>query len=264
MDVAPSKYWIKVWNDPNNPSQIPPAGAVLVYDGDGWNQWGHTAPALETSPAQATVVQQDGFAAPLVWVDGGWYSDKPAHYAVLRYDAPGTGPLRGWLIPRPDMMIQDPSDVVVQGEIVTEGDTELDAQERSMLEAAFRDSATAARLAQVAVDAIINGGTSMLYGAPLQKLIDDIPRRVAEYPVLRGGKKVHWIQDTADGTSLAMSLQQKVLPALAQDLKITPKSAMEAFEQALQGMAVNVTIGAAPTTAIQANPPMMQIEAPTA
>ena len=261
MDVAPSKYWIKIWNNPADPNQYPLPGDVLVYDGDGWNKWGHTAPALTTSPQQATVVQQDGFAAPLVWVDGGLYSDKPAHYAVLRYEAQGTGPLRGWLRPRPDMMIQDPADVVVQGEIVSE-EAELNSDERKMLESAYRDAATASRLAQVAVDAIIHGGTSMLYGASLQKLIDDIPRRVAQYPVLRGGKEVYWIQDTADGTSLAMSLQQKVLPALAQDLKITPKSALEAFQTALQGMAVNVSIGAAPTTAVQANPPLMQIEAP--
>lgn len=73
----------------------------------------------------------------------------------------------------------------------------------------------AANDAKAAKEAIIFGGKSMKYGAPIQNLVDDVPRRVAEYTVTRGGKKLTWIQDNADGTSAAIRTEAKVDALLA-------------------------------------------------
>lgn len=92
-------------------------------------------------------------------------------------------------------------------------------------------------------EALIDGGKSMLYGASIQKLIDDIPRRTAFYPVIRDGVKVAWIQDTADGVTMLENLQDKVLPAMAEALKIDPATVRSAFEDAVKGSKLSVTIG---------------------
>lgn len=99
LDAAPDEYWIRVDNDMNNPDLLPPRGALLIYGGRaGVNQWGHVAACLASDVNGCRVRQQDGFAAPLIYVDGGWYSNKPAHEAYLPHDGYGTGPLIGWLI----------------------------------------------------------------------------------------------------------------------------------------------------------------------
>lgn len=92
-------------------------------------------------------------------------------------------------------------------------------------------------------NALIRGGESMLYGASIQKLIDDVPRRVAEYPVLRNGKTVRWIQDTANGTTNTDVLINDVIPRLAEELKIDPAVVRGAFEEAVKGAQLTVTIG---------------------
>ncbi|MFJ4287964.1 M23 family metallopeptidase [Paenarthrobacter nicotinovorans] len=92
-------------------------------------------------------------------------------------------------------------------------------------------------------EALIDGGKSMLYGASIQKLIDDIPRRTAFFPVIRDGVKVAWIQDTADGVTMLENLQDKVLPAMAEALKIDPATVRTAFEDAVKGSQLTVTIG---------------------
>ena len=102
LDVAPDAYWIRYNNDPNDPNQLPQRGDVVVYAGDGYNQFGHTAVVLKATRDGMNLLQQDGFAAPLQFVDNNWYSNKPAHIAWLGYDQPGTGPMLGWLRPRPE------------------------------------------------------------------------------------------------------------------------------------------------------------------
>ncbi len=55
-------------------------------------------------------------------------------------------------------------------------------------------------------DAIFNGGTTMKYGASLQGLIDDIPRRVREeVAVTRGPVKTSLAQELADTNTHAMA-----------------------------------------------------------
>jgi hypothetical protein len=56
-------------------------------------------------------------------------------------------------------------------------------------------------------DAIFNGGPSMKYGASLQALVDDIPRRVWAAQVLRDGKTLSVLQDNAyTGTDVKTAL----------------------------------------------------------
>jgi hypothetical protein len=104
LDVAPDEFWIRTDNDPNNPNLIPSPGDVLVFAGSAINEWGHTAVCISADANGMWVVQQDGFAAPLVWADGNWYSNKPAHKAYLAYSSNGTGPIKGWLTPRPEKL----------------------------------------------------------------------------------------------------------------------------------------------------------------
>jgi hypothetical protein len=113
LDVAPDEYWIRI---DYFHGFVPQYGDVLVFAGDVYNQWGHTAVTLSATATRITVVQQDGFAAPLKWVDGAQYSDKPAHVAYLNYSANGTGPLMGVLRPRPEKLISIQLAGTVEGE----------------------------------------------------------------------------------------------------------------------------------------------------
>lgn len=119
---APDKYWEKIKNDPNKPDQLPEDGDVLVYGGSVSNEFGHTCINRKASKDGPYVLQQDGFAPPLVWVPvspgstkGNWYSDKPAHMAQLGWYMDGTGWITGWLRPRPEMVI----DVDKESPVVT-------------------------------------------------------------------------------------------------------------------------------------------------
>ena len=101
LDAAPDEYWTRI---DYYHGFIPERGDVLVYGGDQYNEWGHTAVTEAATNTYIDVLQQDGFGAPLKFVDGGWYSDKPAHRARLRYSQTGTGPLKGALRPRPEKL----------------------------------------------------------------------------------------------------------------------------------------------------------------
>ena len=105
LDRAPDAFWNRIDNDPNNPALIPERGDVVVFAGDGSNQWGHTAVVLTAGVHGITVIQQDGFAAPHQFVDGAWYSAKPAHVASLGYVQNGTGAVSGWLRPKAEKLL---------------------------------------------------------------------------------------------------------------------------------------------------------------
>lgn len=96
LDVAPDAYWHRIDNNPADPNQIPAPGDVLVFGG---SQWGHTAVTVSPAVDGVDVLQQDGFAAPHQYVDGAWYSAKPAHRARLSYTNSPGGVL-GWLRPK--------------------------------------------------------------------------------------------------------------------------------------------------------------------
>lgn len=99
LDAAPDEYWTRI---DYYHGFIPAPGDVLVYAGDDVNPWGHTAITETATHTTIHAIQQDGFAAPHQYVDGNWYSAKPAHRARLAYSAKGTGRLLGILRPRPE------------------------------------------------------------------------------------------------------------------------------------------------------------------
>jgi GH25 family lysozyme M1 (1,4-beta-N-acetylmuramidase) len=105
LDVAPDEYWIRINNDPGNPNQMPIQGDVVVFGGSSINEWGHTAVVDTADQNGMWVVQQDGFAAPLIQTPDGLFSNKPAHRAWLNYYSPGTGMILGWLRPRENKII---------------------------------------------------------------------------------------------------------------------------------------------------------------
>lgn len=97
LDRVPDKFWIRIDNNPGDPSQLPQRGDWLVYGGDSINPHGHVCGLLEATVTGGRVIQQDGYAEPRQFVDGAWYSAKPAHTATLGWGQRGTGPLLGWL-----------------------------------------------------------------------------------------------------------------------------------------------------------------------
>lgn len=101
LDRAPDEYWTRI---DYSHGFIPERFDVLVYAGDSLNEWGHTAVVESADNIGINVIQQDGFAAPHQFVDGNWYSAKPAHRARLAYSARGTGRLLGVLRARPEKL----------------------------------------------------------------------------------------------------------------------------------------------------------------
>ncbi|CAN7465492.1 CHAP domain-containing protein [Pseudarthrobacter oxydans] len=101
LDRAPDEYWTRI---DYYHGFIPERFDVLVYAGDDLNEWGHTAVVESADKIGINVIQQDGFAAPHQFVDGNWYSAKPAHRARLAYSARGTGRLLGVLRARPEKL----------------------------------------------------------------------------------------------------------------------------------------------------------------
>lgn len=104
LDRVPDKYWIRIDNDPNDPNLIPERGDLVIFDGSTLNPFGHVNVFLDGDTAGFWGIQQDGFAPPLQFVNGNWYSAKPAHKAWLPYWGDGTGPIAGWLRPRQNMI----------------------------------------------------------------------------------------------------------------------------------------------------------------
>lgn len=105
LDVVPDAYWIRIDNNPNDKNLIPQRGDVIVWAGvAGVNPYGHTAIVLSSDHFGVDVIQQDGFAPPLQFVNNNWYSNKPAHKARLGYWNAGTGYVSGWLRPRPEKL----------------------------------------------------------------------------------------------------------------------------------------------------------------
>ncbi|WOH20116.1 CHAP domain-containing protein [Paenarthrobacter sp. GOM3] len=123
LDVAPDKYWDRI---DYYPGFIPQQFDVLVWRGDYLNQWGHTAVCWWANASTINVIQQDGFARPWKFVDGNWYSDKPAHYYTLGYSQTGTGPLAGVLRPKASQLRQGSGDIVLSGEIIEPPEGDLD------------------------------------------------------------------------------------------------------------------------------------------
>lgn len=105
LDSSSDAYWIRTDNDPNNPNLIPKQGDLVVFGGSALNEWGHVAVVDTADQNGMWVIQQDGFAAPLMLQSGGWYSAKPAHRAWLPYWGPGTGSVTGWLTPRENKIV---------------------------------------------------------------------------------------------------------------------------------------------------------------
>ncbi|WP_285240049.1 CHAP domain-containing protein [Pseudarthrobacter sp. MEB009] len=123
LGVAPDKYWIRI---DYFHGFVPQRGDVLVYGGDSSNEWGHTAVVESADGIGINVIQQDGFAAPHQFVDGNWYSSKPAHRARLAYAGRGYGALAGVLRPRPELI---GSDINYQSATPTPQEDELSAAE---------------------------------------------------------------------------------------------------------------------------------------
>lgn len=123
LDVAPDEYWTRI---DYYHGFIPEYGDVLVFEGDSYNQWGHTAVTLSANYTTITAVQQDGFAKPWIWADGAQYSDKPVHVYYLNYSQNGTGILAGVIRPKPSKL-QSTINLASTG-ITREEDDELSAQ----------------------------------------------------------------------------------------------------------------------------------------
>lgn len=103
IDNASTAWFLKVWNDPGNPNQLPRVGDIAVYKGAAplWDgrYYGHTGVVASFNAAAQTLMQQDGAAPPLVrHSDGYYYSAKPAHTGTFAYVGdPFVGDVRGWL-----------------------------------------------------------------------------------------------------------------------------------------------------------------------
>lgn len=117
LDRVPDEFWTRIDNDESNPNLIPERGDMVVFGGSPLNPYGHVAVVLSADAAGMWVVQQDGFAAPLQYVNGNWYSAKPAHKAWLPYWGDGTGPIAGWLRIKQNKVIGGGASVKPSGEV---------------------------------------------------------------------------------------------------------------------------------------------------
>lgn len=224
MAVAPEKYWIKIYNDPANLSQIPERGDVFVYDGDDLNEFGHTGAVDWADLLRIEAVQQDGFAKPWRWVDGAFYSDKPAHRYTLSYYQRGTGPLLGWLRPRPEMVIGD--SINPAGEITTPQENELSAQEVEQILTAI------ANIAKPGIEGQRLAGP--LYD--LTQAVNNLPSAVWKTPVTRDGQKIIALQELADAKTITLRVEAalKTLQGTVDALEDTdPTQIKEAVSQGL-------------------------------
>lgn len=173
LDVAPDKYWQRI---DYYHGFIPQQFDVLVFGGDDLNQFGHTAVTWWATNTTINVIQQDGFAYPWQFVDGNYYSAKPAHYYTLNYSQRGTGALKGVLRPRPEMLIGGGSSINPSGTITPQED-ELSADAVKQI-----NDHTTLMLNQLALDGQLGGRT--------RGGMADVADKVGDiWAWLRGGEK---------------------------------------------------------------------------
>lgn len=79
-------YFTKVANDPNDATQLPLAGALIVYGPTNGNPYGHIEIVLGASASGVDVILQDGF--------------NPTRGPFRQFRRWGTLPTLGWLIPK--------------------------------------------------------------------------------------------------------------------------------------------------------------------
>lgn len=236
LDVAPDEFWTRI---DYYHGFIPQRGDVLVYGGDQYNQWGHTAPTEGATNTYIDVLQQDGFGAPLKLVDGGWYSDKPAHRTRLAYSQNGTGPLKGVLRPRPEKLksstLQPQSESIrpVQEDIFM---ALTDAEQRRILDAADRINGT-----------ITEPRDKVLTTAHIDQVAASAASKVLNTPVSRGGvgaglgkvtsvgAVVSWFDSAVLGLADAINKQ-------AANSGATPEQVIDAVKQALATGVVKVEV----------------------
>lgn len=86
------KYFDKVANDKNNPNQLPPKGALIVWNGSFSAPWGHVALCISADKSGVTVLEQNGGNDP----NGDGIADGNA-YIIKRTWHPA---IDGWLVPK--------------------------------------------------------------------------------------------------------------------------------------------------------------------
>ncbi|AYN55955.1 lysin A [Arthrobacter phage Noely] len=100
FDHASPAYFTKVRNNPADPRQLPPRGAIINY---GWSKAvpeGHVAVVLKADAHGVDVIDQDG------------YAQRPARVSRLGYALPNGAVVVGWLIPK--LAADKPSQCVVE------------------------------------------------------------------------------------------------------------------------------------------------------
>lgn len=80
------QYFDKVANNPNDPNQLPPAGALIVYGPVAGNPYGHIEVVMGANTAGVDVVYQDGF--------------NPTQGPLRKFRKWGSLPCMGWLVPK--------------------------------------------------------------------------------------------------------------------------------------------------------------------
>lgn len=79
-----NKYFTRVANDKNNPDQLPPKGAIIVWNGTFSAPWGHIAVVINATQAGIDVLEQNG--------------DNPGGYAYITKRTWHKA-IDGWLVP---------------------------------------------------------------------------------------------------------------------------------------------------------------------
>lgn len=177
LDRVPDEFWIRIDNDPNNPNLLPQRGDVLVWAGRaGVNPFGHTAICLSANANGVTVLQQDGFAPPLQFVNNNLYSNKPAHIATLGWDNYGTGMISGWLRPRANKLISK------EGLSMSEYKEIMKKLQR--------------------LEDIVTEN---------QKRIGQVSGKILNAPIKRDGKNISLIQEIADNKTIVTAVAEKAL-----------------------------------------------------
>jgi hypothetical protein len=97
FNAANEKYFDKVANNPNDPNQIPPRGAIVVYGGWPANPYGHINVVESSNTAGFTAIEQDGY---YVKYDAQGNVTDPGRVAYRVRRTYAWRPMIGWLIPK--------------------------------------------------------------------------------------------------------------------------------------------------------------------